>query len=265
MNRTRNRKIKKAMLIGAIGGLIAGVTITFAAASKALNYKEAAMAEAELKLKQENAQLQKQLEEQAAAEAAAVVVSADAEESWELAYISEKYPLDSDYVPELEEVVSGKYLDSRIVSDAKAMLAAAGAEGLDLYVVSAYRSYENQEVVFDDTVQTWLNQGYGYAQAYEKTKQSVAVPGGSEHAAGLALDIVSADYQELDDEQGDTKECQWMMENCYKYGFILRYPQDKTDITGIVYEPWHYRYVGKEAAKEIMKNNITFEEYLGLI
>jgi D-alanyl-D-alanine carboxypeptidase len=264
MNRTRNRKIKKAMLIGAIGGMIAGVTITFAAASKALDYKEAAMAEAELKLKQENALLQKQLEEQAAAEAA-VVVSADAEESWELAYISEKYPLDSEYLPELEEVVSGKYLDSRIVSDAKAMLAAAGAEGLDMYVVSAYRSYEDQEEVFNDTVQTWINQGYSYSQAYEKTKQSVAVPGCSEHAAGLALDIVSADYQELDDEQANTKECQWMIENCYKYGFILRYPQDKIDVTGIVYEPWHYRYVGKEAAKEIMKNNLTFEEYLGLL
>ena len=90
----------------------------------------------------------------------------------------------------------------------------------------------------------------------------VAKPGTSEHQIGLALDIVSYDYQELDDEQMNTPEQKWLMEHCWEYGFILRYPQDKAAITGIIYEQWHYRYVGKEAAKEIYEQDLTLEEYL---
>ncbi len=90
------------------------------------------------------------------------------------------------------------------------------------------------------------------------------MPGYSEHATGLSLDITSEDYQNLDEKQADTAESKWLAENCYKYGFILRYPPEKADITGIIYEPWHYRYVGKEAAKEIKEKGITLEEYLGV-
>ena len=93
------------------------------------------------------------------------------------------------------------------------------------------------------------------------TKKSVAIPGTSEHATGLAVDIMSTKYGELDEKQGDTEEQKWLMEHCSEYGFVLRFPQDKSDITGIVYEPWHYRYVGVDAAKEMTENGLTLEEY----
>ena len=90
----------------------------------------------------------------------------------------------------------------------------------------------------------------------------IAVPGTSEHEIGLAVDIVDVNYQLLDDEQENTGTQQWLMKNCWKYGFILRYPQNKKDITGVIYEPWHYRYVGRKNAKKIMKQGLCLEEYL---
>ena len=92
---------------------------------------------------------------------------------------------------------------------------------------------------------------------------SVALPGTSEHATGLAVDIISTEYAALDDRQGDTEEQKWLMEHCWEYGFILRYPESKSHITGIQFEPWHYRYVGVAAAQEIMAKGLCLEEYLG--
>ena len=131
-----------------------------------------------------------------------------------------------------------------------------------MYVVSAHRDYETQRGVFNTTMVDWINQGYSPLDAYDETKKSVAVPGTSEHATGLALDIVSSTYDALDEQQAETAEAKWLAENCWKYGFILRYPVSKSDVTGIIFEPWHYRYVGKDVAKEIMEQNITLEEYL---
>ena len=99
----------------------------------------------------------------------------------------------------------------------------------------------------------------------EEASKTLAYPGASEHATGLAVDIVSLDYQNLDDGQHYTAESTWLRENCHKYGFILRYPKGKEDITGISYESWHYRYVGKVVAKCIMENGITLEEYLEFV
>ena len=113
-----------------------------------------------------------------------------------------------------------------------------------------------------DDVQNRLNQQMTPLEAYQETSTSVALPGTSEHATGLAVDIISTSYGELDDRQGDTAEQKWLMEHCWEYGFILRYPPEKSDITGIIYEPWHYRYVGKDAAQEITEQGITLEEYL---
>lgn len=90
----------------------------------------------------------------------------------------------------------------------------------------------------------------------------VAYPGTSEHQLGLAADIVARSYQLLDDQQAQTAEARWLKEHCAEYGFILRYPTDKTSLTGVIFEPWHYRYVGEEAAREIMGQGICLEEYL---
>lgn len=184
------------------------------------------------------------------------------EDTWSLVLINEEHPLDTGYTPDLEAVREGSFVDARIVEDAKKMLEDAEKEGLNMYIVSAHRDYEAQREVFNTTMTQWISQGSTPLEAYEETKKSVAVPGTSEHASGLAMDITSGQYGELDEKQAETAEAKWLAENCWKYGFILRYPLDKSDITGIVFEPWHYRYVGKDAAEEIMKKDITLEEYL---
>lgn len=263
MSVNMNRKIKKALLLGAVCGGALGVLLTFAAANKALDKKELAMASKEDKLQKQNKSLQSKLKQQQTVEAAATL-SKNKPDDWELVLVNPDHPLDKDYKPELTEIEPDRSVDSRIAPDAKQMLDDGKAAGLHLYVLSAYRSYDDQKKVFNDTMQNWINQGSSYFDAYEETKKSVAVPGYSEHGTGLAMDITAQDNQTLDDKQADTPESKWLEANCSKYGFILRYPKDKTSITGITYEPWHYRYVGKKAAKEITEKGITLEQYLGV-
>lgn len=111
-------------------------------------------------------------------------------------------------------------------------------------------------------VSKWMEQGYSREEAREKAGHQVAVPGTSEHQLGLAVDIVDVNYQLLDTNQENTAVQKWLLENSWRYGFILRYPTDQTDVTGIVYEPWHYRYVGKEYAQDIYKKGLCLEQYL---
>jgi D-alanyl-D-alanine carboxypeptidase len=140
---------------------------------------------------------------------------------------------------------------------------AARAEGLSPIICSSYRTIERQKTLFNNQVEKYVSRGYSRDEAEKEAAKWVAVPGTSEHHTGLAVDIVALSYQHLDEEQENTAEQQWLMKNAYKYGFILRYPSNKSDITGIGYEPWHYRYVGKEAAKEIYERDVCLEEYLG--
>lgn len=184
-------------------------------------------------------------------------------DKWKLTLVNGHYPLAKDYVPKLVEIEPDKLVDERIAADLQQMLSDARGAGLNPYICSAYRDYGYQRQVFNETMVQWIANGYAPLDAYDETAKSVAIPGTSEHATGLALDITSAEFTELDDRQAGTAEAIWLGENCWKYGFILRYPPDKSDITGIIYEPWHYRYVGKEAAKEITEKGVTLEEYLG--
>lgn len=181
---------------------------------------------------------------------------------WYLTLVNYDHPMQDGYVPQLSEVRDGYSVDSRIVDAAKEMLNAASAEGLNIIVCSAYRSVDYQKQVFNTSMGDRLQSGMSYLEAYQDTAKSVAVPGTSEHALGLALDLISNQYSGLNEKQQETKEAKWLAENCHKYGFILRYPPEKTDITGIIYEPWHYRYVGVEDATKIMQLGITLEEYL---
>lgn len=130
------------------------------------------------------------------------------------------------------------------------------------YVVSSYRTQEFQEKNFERKVQQYLNMGYSREEAERLAATVVAVPGTSEHQSGLAVDIVDAKLWSLEDVQADMPAQKWLMEHSWEYGFILRYPKGKTDVTGIIYEPWHYRYVGKELAAELHELNLTLEEYL---
>ncbi len=128
------------------------------------------------------------------------------------------------------------------------MCDAALDDDMHILANSAYRSYENQQEVYD----TYLNlYGQNYVDNY------VALPGYSEHQTGLALDVAARDYNTF----RNSPEYDWMLENAYKYGFILRYPADKQDITGYKNEAWHFRYVGEDIAKYIQENNITYDEY----
>ena len=181
---------------------------------------------------------------------------------WNLVLVNYKNPMKEGYVPELMELEPGYSVDSRIADEAREMLADAKKAGLHIVMCSAYRSVERQETLFNECMKECMNSGMGYWQAYSETVLKVAEPGNSEHALGLALDLISNQYTELDQGQENTKEAKWLAENCHKYGFILRYPPEKTNITGIIYEPWHYRYVGEEHAKKIYELGVTLEEYL---
>ena len=132
-------------------------------------------------------------------------------------------------------------------------------------VCSAYRTQEYQQGLFDRKVQRLLTEsGFNYTQEQARTiaARSVAVPGTSEHQLGLALDIVDNRNWNLDESQAQMPTQKWLMENSWRYGWILRYPNEKSSITGIIYEPWHYRYVGREVAAEIHRLNVCLEEYL---
>lgn len=181
---------------------------------------------------------------------------------WNLVLVNGTHPMEEGYLPKLTEIQSGYSVDTRIADAVRSMLADAEEAGLHVQICSAYRSVERQEQVFGQSMKERVKSGMDYWEAYEETAKSVAIPGTSEHALGLVLDLISNQYSELDEKQEETAEAKWLAKNCYKYGFILRYPPEKTNITGIIYEPWHYRYVGKEHAKKITELGVTLEEYL---
>jgi D-alanyl-D-alanine carboxypeptidase len=154
------------------------------------------------------------------------------------------------------------YMDSRAAPYLTQMLADSVEDGVDLYIVSTYRTQEYQQQNLDNSVQDRINQGMDYDAAYADAIESVALPGCSEHNAGLAADIMTPTYTSMDDDGfKNTPEYEWLSENAHKYGFILRYPEGKQDVTGIIYEPWHYRFVGVYFATKIKESGLTLEEY----
>lgn len=152
------------------------------------------------------------------------------------------------------------YCDARIIDDWLSMQKAAKNEGISLVICSPYRDLERQKMLFNRQIKYYMGIGASYMEAYQKTSQVVAVPGTSEHQMGLAFDIVTPSYTDLDEGFADTSAGKWLAKNSCNYGFILRYPKGKEFITGIEYEPWHFRYVGEEAAKFITEEGITLEE-----
>ena len=191
---------------------------------------------------------------------AAIIPITDAEK-WNLAIINTKYPLPDSYAPTLSNAISGSniQLDSRVSERYAEMYAAAKLSGCVLTPYSGYHSYALQETNYNRKVNFYVNQGISAEEASQKASAQVLPAGCSEHNAGLAMDIVSASSDFI-----NTKEYKWLCENAYNYGFILRYPEDKTAITGMNFEPWHWRYVGTQAAKEMKEKNQCLEEYLGL-
>ena len=183
----------------------------------------------------------------------------------ELLLINPWHLLPEDYEPELEAVEYGHQMDECAAEHLRDMLADCRADGHSPLICSSFRERSKQERLFESDVRRFMYSGMTEEEAREETARNVAVPGSSEHEAGLAVDIVFVGRQILDERQEENETQQWLMEHCHEYGFILRYPRDKQEITGITYEPWHYRYVGEEAAQEIMSRGICLEEYLGVI
>ena len=184
---------------------------------------------------------------------------------WRLVFVNRTTPVSDEIDPSLTEFGEGKKytLDSRIAPLAEKMLADCRAAGLDPRVVSAYRSEEYQRTLYDNKVRSIMSEKHVSREEAEAVAETeVAFPGTSEHQLGLALDIVQADMVVLERKQQDTEVQKWLMANSWKYGFVLRYPDNKIDITGIIYEPWHYRFVGMVAAEEMYKEGICLEEYL---
>lgn len=184
------------------------------------------------------------------------------QDAWKLMLVNKENPLPENYQIATKRLDNGLLVDERIYEPLMEMLNAGNEAGCGLLVCSAYRSYERQVELYTADVKKYQSMGYSYEKACELTEQTLTVPGTSEHQAGLAVDIVTWNHQVLNEAYANTKAGQWLAEHAHEYGFILRYPKEKEDITGILYEPWHFRYVGKEAAAIIRERGVCLEEYL---
>ncbi len=181
---------------------------------------------------------------------------------WNLLLVNPWNPIPADFSVELQSVGGGHSVDARCADALTEMLSACRAAGYSASICSSYRTQAYQQSLFDQRVAARMAQGMTRAEAEAVTARSTAVPGTSEHQIGLAVDLVDSGYWRLDSTQANRPTQQWLMAHSWEYGFILRYPSDKTDLTGIIYEPWHYRYVGKDAARTIYEQEICLEEYL---
>ena len=186
-------------------------------------------------------------------------------EEWYMMLANRDNPLPENYTFEKANVYSAGRnwdFDARCAEDMKAMLAAAKEDGVSLIICSAFRDIARQTENFNNKMDSYIKQGMSEQEAYELTATIIAIPGTSEHHTGLAADIVTPSYQNLNEGFAKTEAFKWLYANCAEFGFVLRYAEDKQEITKIIYEPWHYRYVGKEAARIMMSEGICFEEFL---
>ncbi|MFQ7124207.1 MAG: M15 family metallopeptidase [Eisenbergiella sp.] len=184
---------------------------------------------------------------------------------WKYVLTNELHMLPKDFEAELEKTYNGQRVDRRMRGELEAMIDAAKKDGHHLMICSSYRDYKKQDQLMDESIAKFVRRGLSYKDAFFKTKEQIALTGASEHHTGLAVDIVGKNHQSLDESQADTKEAKWLAEHAAEYGFILRYPKEKEDITMISFESWHYRYVGKEAAEYMKEKNLCLEEFIELV
>ena len=182
-------------------------------------------------------------------------------EAWQLLLVNGDHPLPEDFTVELATLENGMKADKRICGDLSAMLKDCRAAGLRPKICSAYRDTATQTRLHQNKIARLRAAGLSREAAEREAVRWVAAPGTSEHQTGLALDLVSERYPYLNEKQADTPEQKWLMAHSWEYGFILRYPTGKSELTGIGYEPWHYRYVGRALAAEIHESGLCLEEY----
>lgn len=185
-------------------------------------------------------------------------------DDWRLVLINKQHPIPDDYeftLGSIKTIKGTMKCDERIIDELLSMMQAAEEDGVTLAICSPYRDLSYQEVLFNRKIEAYMKKGMSYMEAYTVSSQAVTVPGASEHQIGLAIDIVSDDYITLDEGFADTDAGRWLAKHSCEYGFILRYPLGKENITSIEFEPWHFRYVGKDAAAIITEEEITLEEF----
>ena len=193
-----------------------------------------------------------------------VFAADDGQEDRLLTLVNPWNTIPSGWTVDLVHIGSGHRVDRICYDDLMAMMEACRAEGLSPVVRSSYRTQSQQEQLYANKINQWKATGLSDAEARNVAATIVAPPGTSEHQMGWAVDIVDNSYRTLDERQAETAAQQWLMAHSWEYGFILRYPVDKSEVTGIIYEPWHYRYVGRDNAKAIYGSCLCLEEYLEL-
>lgn len=178
-------------------------------------------------------------------------------DQWYLQIASVAHPLPEGFVQPSTTVIDdiGREIDSRIVGAYRDLVNAAKADGLNIYPISGFRPHSTQVSLFNARVEQARNDGYADPEA--EAARHVAKPGTSEHELGLAVDFNSVDESYF----RNTAEAKWLAAHCAEYGFVIRYPEDKESVTGIIYEPWHLRFVGVKHAKRMNELNMCLEEY----
>ena len=175
---------------------------------------------------------------------------------WRLILVNRWNPIPDNYKVSLVKLENGESVDERIYPDLQEMFDNARNNGIYPMISSGYRTTQTQQNIFDEKLNDFESQDYSSNEAETLTEKWVAIPGTSEHQIGLAIDVVG------EDNNDNAKVQQWLKDNSFKYGFILRYPSDKAEITGTNFEPWHFRYVGKVNAVKIYESGLCLEDYL---
>lgn len=181
---------------------------------------------------------------------------------WNLILVNKDNKIPEDYQFKLTNIEYENKVDSRIAEYVTNMIEDARRDGLKPLICSSYRSENTQQTLYAKKVNEYKKNGYSNEEAQQIASYWVTLPRTSEHEIGLSVDIVSKDYQILDEGQERTEVQKWLIEHCNDYGFVLRYPTSKKQITKINYEPWHYRYVGVENAKFMKEHDYCLEEYI---
>lgn len=192
------------------------------------------------------------------AEAPDIVQITAQELPWQLTLVNASHAVPEDWNIEVVNLKRGQSVDARMYPALQQMFDDCRADGLLPLALSSFRTYDQQKQMLINKYNKFINQGYSHEDAQQEALKWAAYPGYSEHQLGLAVDIDSADTSKCSNQQ----VWDWMLAHCAEYGFIRRYPPDKVEITGISHEPWHFRYVGVDAAMYIMQNNLCLEEYL---
>ena len=184
------------------------------------------------------------------------------EDMWCLILTNAEYPVPEDYAVTLRDVPgTDQKVDERIYEPLINMLEAMKAEGLSPVVCSGYRTLDKQEKLFNRKVSAYVKKGRSKEESYTLARQTLSIPGSGEHCLGLAVDFYTRSYHQLERAFEKTPEGKWLREHAQDYGFTLRYDEGKEEITGIEYEPWHFRYVGVDVARYLKEHNLSLEEF----